>query len=58
MTADDEPGSGFADGLLGDAAGIKRGRAQVVQHDGGRPPVGDERQHHRGGDDDANAVAG
>ena len=42
----DEPGRRLPDGLLGDAGGIEGGRPQVVQHDGRRPPVGDERQHH------------
>ena len=54
----DEPGRRFPDGLFGDAGGIERGRPQVVQHDGGRPPIGDERQHHRGRDDNANAISG
>ena len=54
--SDNEPGGGFADGLLGDAAGIKGRRSQIVENDGGRAPVGDEGQHHRRGDDDANAV--
>src|SRR5882757_4804862 len=54
--ADDEPGGGLADQLLGDAAGIKRGGAEVVEHDGGGAPEGDERQHDRGGNDEAYAT--
>ena len=54
--ADNEPGSGVADGLLGDPTGVKSGGGEIVQNDGRRAPVGDEREHHRRGDDDANTV--
>ena len=54
--AQDEPWGRLADGLLGDAAGIKRGRAQIIQHDGGGPPIGDECEHDRGRDHDADPV--
>ena len=58
MTARMNQGARLADRLLGDAGGIEGRRAQVVEYDGGRAPVGDERQHHRRGDDNANAVRG
>ena len=41
----DEPGRGFSNGLLGDGACVERGRAKIVEYNGGRPPKGDERQH-------------
>ena len=56
MTPRMNQGADLPMACFGDAAGIKGGRAQVVQHDGGRPPIGDERQHHRGRDDNADAV--
>ncbi len=49
--AQDEPGRRLADGLFGDAAGVKGRRTQVAQNDGGRPPERDERQHDGRGDD-------
>ena len=58
MTAEDEPGGRFPDRLLGDAGGIKRRRAQIVEHDGGGTPVGDESEHDRGRNHDANATCG
>ena len=49
-------GADFADRLLRDAAGIKGGGTEVVQNDGGSSPVGNEGEHHRGRDHDANPV--
>ena len=49
--AQHHPGRGFADGLLGDAADVVHGGGQVVQHDGGGLPEGDEGQRDGGGDD-------
>ncbi len=54
--SDDEPGGGLADGLLSDAAGVESGGGEVVENDGRGAPEGDEGEHHRRGDDDANAV--
>ena len=54
--ADDEPGCGLADSLLSDAAGVEGGGGEVIEYDGGRAPEGDEGQHHRRGDDDANTI--
>ncbi len=54
----DEPRGRFPDGLLGDAGGIERRGAEVIQDDGGGSPVGDEGEHHRGRDYDADAVRG
>ena len=48
----DEPGSTFADDLLGIATGVVGGGSQVGKDDRRRPPEGDEGQHHRGGDED------
>ena len=44
--------------LFGDAAGVKGGGAEVVENDGGGTPEGDERQHDRGGHDEAYATRG
>ncbi len=46
--AEDEPGSGFADRLFGDAAGVKRGRAKITENDGGRSPERNKGEHNRG----------
>jgi hypothetical protein len=54
--AEDEPGGGCADGLFGNAAGIKGGGAQIIQDDGGGTPEGNERQHHGGCHDQPYAV--
>src|ERR1700691_6646658 len=53
---DDEPGGGLAYGLLGDATGVEGGRGEIIEHNGGGAPIGNEGEHHRGGDDDANPV--
>ena len=45
-------GALLADGVLGDAAGIKSGRGEIAQNDGGRAPEGNERERDGGGDDD------
>ncbi len=47
-----EPGSGLADGLLGDRARIEGGRAEVIEYDGGRPPEGNEGKHGGRGNHD------
>ena len=47
----DEPRRRFANEVFGDGARVERGRAHVVQHDGGRPPERDERQHRGRGDE-------
>ncbi len=54
--AEDEPGSALADGLLGDASGVESGGSEIIQNDGGGPPVGNEGQHDRRRDYNANAV--
>src|SRR5271166_1182535 len=54
--AQHEPGRALANRLFGDAAGVKGGRTQVVENDGGGSPVGDEGEHHRGRYHDANPV--
>jgi hypothetical protein len=54
--ADNEPGRGFADSLLGNAASVKSRRCEIVENNGRGAPVGDKRQHHRRGDDDTNSV--
>ena len=46
---EDEPGSGFANEVLGNGARIEGGGAHVVEHDRGRPPERDKRQHGGGG---------
>src|SRR5258708_1941306 len=51
-----KPWGTLAHGLLGNASGVKRGRGKVIQPHGGGPPVGDERQHDRGGHDQAYPV--
>ena len=56
MTARMNQGADLADRLLRNAAGIKGRRAKIVENDGGGSPVGDERQHHRRGDHNANAI--
>jgi hypothetical protein len=45
--AEDEPGSGLADCLFGDAACIKCRRTQVVENDCGSSPEGNEGEHDR-----------
>ena len=42
--------------FFSDADRVKRGRAQIVEHDGRRPPEGDESEHHRTGYDDPYSV--
>ena len=54
--AEDEPGSGLADGLLGDTAGVEGGGAEIVEDDGGGSPEGDKGEHDRGRHDEANTV--
>ncbi len=54
--AENEPRRSRSHRLLGNAAGVKGRRAQVIENDGGRAPEGDEREHHRGRDDQPYAV--
>ena len=49
---EDEPGRRFADLRFGDSAGVVGRGCEIAQHDGRRSPEGDERQHHRGRDND------
>ena len=44
--------------LFGNAAGIKSGRAEIIQDDRSCTPVGNEGQHHRSRYDNANAIRG
>src|SRR5207248_6469982 len=48
--ADYEPRGGFADGLLGRAAGIKCGRRQVAEDNRSSAPKADEGKRYRRGD--------
>ena len=48
--AEDEPWSALADGVLGDAAGVKSGRGQVAQHHRRGAPERNERKSDSGGD--------
>ncbi len=54
--AQNKPGSALANRLFGDAAGIESGRTEVVENDGGSSPVGDEGEHDRGRNYNANPV--
>ena len=54
--AQNKPGRAFADRLFSDAAGIEGGRTEVVENYGGGSPVGDEGEHHRGRNHNANPV--
>ncbi len=42
----DEPGGSRADRRFDDAANVVGGARQIAEHDCGRPPIGDELEHH------------
>ena len=52
----DEPRGGLADEALRLAAGVICGRSEIVEHNRGRAPEGNEGEHGRGGHDDARDV--
>ena len=56
MTPRMNQGADLPTSLFGDAAGVEGGGAEIVEHDGGGTPEGDEREHHRGGHDEAYAT--
>src|SRR5262249_21394155 len=46
-----EPRRGLADLALDDGADVIHGARHIAEHDGGRPPKRDEREHHAADDD-------
>ena len=48
---ENEPGGALANHFLGIAAGVIGRGGQIGKNDRGGAPEGDERQHHRGGDE-------
>src|SRR6185437_13332794 len=55
---EDEPRCGSADRLLGNAAGVKGRRGQIVEYNGRGAPERDEREHHGGCHNEPDAVRG
>ena len=54
--AQNKPRGALANCLFRDATGIERRRTEIVENDGGGSPVGDEGEHHRGRNHNANPV--
>ena len=53
-----EPRRRLAHRLFRGRGRVKRRRAHVIEHDGGGAPPGNEGQHHRAGDDNADSIVG
>src|SRR3954453_14230584 len=54
--AKDEPGSGFTDGMFGDASGVEHGGGEITENDGRAAPIADKGKGYGGGNDNLQAL--